>query len=490
MRIDRVIQTHNRRSDYREKEAVYQELLEEYSQQDAMTEDFPILMELKWGIQYVPEKIGNSELRQKMEYSEKLREKTAEISADMLCTNPYSLKEYEHLSLLLDQSCNQEADKKNRQIAELLTEGSQKIRDRTFQELLKPLMLAGNSVLEGKTDEELVKTWEQLAPVLCQCSVIDKIITEAEQLGVQVKGETRAGLFDFFEKGRLPCQVTMGRAGIIANACYARLNDKDLKKVDGNILKKEAAGANPVLSDYLTDIAELSGHYEEHIRDQLGQKLMQLGYEKSGQAKLGNLRGKPYEYNFAVEVLKTGRPVYVIGENKKLLHTIEVLGTDGFLKPIVSRKQQSAIDKYMEDTTRAIREMLSTGQALSEDISQTARMYMAKMVCFQKLLTEKRMGGGKPGKLEKAIGNDGRKFEKAANMICQDERFQELTKDITIEKLIDFVNAHGEQELLQRYVQAQILENVTNVPKAVPKKKAEPVEKEAIPALAVPSINR
>lgn len=482
MRIDRVIQTHERTMDYQQKESVYQELLAEYSQKDAMAEEFPIVMDVKWGLHYVPEKMGNSEMKQKMENSEMIRKKTAQIAAEILCTNPHSLKKYENLSLLLDCSCTSGADKKNEQIAELLTEGTPKIRSRTFQELLKPLMLAEDSVLEGKTDEELAQTWEKLGPMLYQCSVLDKIMTEAEQLKIPMEEKAKAEIASFFEKGQLSCQMTMGRASVIANACYAVLNDRDLRKLDREILKKEAKQSGMGLKDYLTDIAELSEHYEKHLRGQLSQKLSQLGYDKPESVMLGNFRGKPYEYPLAIEVLKTGRPVYVIGENRKLLHTVEVLGPDGFLKPVIERKKTVSLEKYLEDAQNSMRKLIKGQKELSESGRKEAQMYMAKAVCFQRLLMEKQAGDSKPGRLGQVIGNDERKFEMAAGFICKDERFQNLTKDITVEAVREFMDTGGERELLRRYVQQQLLGSEPDVRKS-PKQKTGPELEPAVLAM-------
>ena len=45
---------------------------------------------------------------------------------------------------------------------------------------------------------------------------------------------------------------------------------------------------------------------------------------------------------------------------------------------------------------------------------------------------------------------------KAANMIYKDPVFEELTKNIALEQLEEFVNNHGEVELNRSYVQKQM----------------------------------
>ena len=92
-------------------------------------------------------------------------------------------------------------------------------------------------------------------------------------------------------------------------------------------------------------------------------------------------------------------------------------------------------------------------------------MYMAKMICYEKLITEKKLG---QGNLYQAIGEDKDKFMKAANMIYKDPVFEELTKKIDLKRLEEFLNNHGEVELNRRYVQElmigkQAKEGIVNV---------------------------
>ncbi|MDD6207617.1 MAG: hypothetical protein PUB10_03740 [Clostridiales bacterium] len=494
MRVDRVVQMHEKISDYRQKDKVYHEILDEYSVADTTAEDLITSLEVKWGLQYTPEKLGNSEIRQKAECSDRFRKKVADMAARILCTDCHSLNEYKNLSTLLDYSCTPEADRRNQQITKLLTQGSQKVKDRTFLELLKPLTLAQNSVLEGKTDEELVENWEQLAPALYQSNQLEQIVAEAETLDIGIKPEMKQQLQQFCDKAKLPCMMTLNRAGIIASPYYARINDEDLRKLDSSVLRETAKEASFTLADYLNDIEQLSHRYEEHIRDQLGRKLAQLGYQEPGKTVLGDLRGRPYDVDKAVEVLKTGRPVYVIGEKRKLLHTIETVGNDGFLKPIGNKNHPPSLEKYLADARKAAQKLAASGQTLSEEGRQEARMYMAKMVCFQKLLNEKRLGNGQPGRLEKAIGGDEQKFARTAERICQDAVFQKITNDITTKSLEEFINTRGEQELNRRYIKALAAEKaadsspktsiaITKVAMEEPEQVAEPVP-EPVPSMS------
>ena len=129
---------------------------------------------------------------------------------------------------------------------------------------------------------------------------------------------------------------------------------------------------------------------------------------------------------------------------------VEVAGQDGFLKPIVNQKQTMIMNDYLEKAKELIQNMIKENRPLSEDGVKTARMFMANMVCYQKLITEKKLG---QGSLYQAVGEDKEKFMKAANMIYKDSVFEELTKNISLEQLEEFVNNHGEVELNRCYVQ-------------------------------------
>ena len=89
----------------------------------------------------------------------------------------------------------------------------------------------------------------------------------------------------------------------------------------------------------------------------------------------------------------------------------------------------------MEKAKALVQNMVKEQKPLSEEGKQTARMFMANMVCYEKLIAEKKLG---QGSLYQAIGEDKEKFMKAATMICKDPVFVELTKNIALEQLEEF----------------------------------------------------
>jgi hypothetical protein len=208
------------------------------------------------------------------------------------------------------------------------------------------------------------------------------------------------------------------------------------------------------LKDYLSDNIEIIKYTDEHIREQLLDKVQQIGYKKPEDAVLGNIRGRAYEYEDAIEVLKSNRPVYVIGENRKLIGVIESSGRDGFLKPISIRKQNTLIKDYMEKAKQAVQQMVSENKPLSQEGQKAARYYMAKVVCYERLLNDKKMGNGS---LSQVIGDDEKKFQKAATMIYNDPVFEKLTDKISLEQLEDFMNNHGEKELNRQYIRESMV---------------------------------
>ena len=450
MRVERILKQYETVSDYREKEKVHIRILEDYSVADITLSDFAVLLETDWKVKYTPKKVGNSEIRIREENSKILRNKIALLAAGKLCTNVYEMEKYKHLALLLDQNGTQEADKKNQKDIKVFMEGETEEKTKLFWEKLQPLLELKEDVLEGKTDEELVKNWDTWQPLFEQFGVLDKIVEEALQTGVEIKPEIINRMNEFQEKASLSLEMLNSRAGVISNVYYPIIHEEDVQEIDEKMLKNIRGKAPMTLQDYLTDNLSIMEHMDSHIENQLSEKLKQAGYKNPKEAMLGNIRGKAYEYSMAIGVLKTKRPVYVLGEDRKLICVVEVAGQDGFLKPIANQKQTMIMSDYLEKAKALIQNMIKEKQPLSEDGVKTARMFMANMVCYEKLITEKKLG---QGSLYQAIGEDKEKFMKAANMIYKDPVFEELTKNVAIEQLEEFVNNHGEVELNRRYVQ-------------------------------------
>ena len=282
---------------------------------------------------------------------------------------------------------------------------------------------------------------------------------------MEIQPEIVGRMKEFQEKSGLSMEMLSSRAGVISSIYYPVIHEEDVQKMDGTMLKSIAEKAPMTFQDYLTDNISIMEHLESHIESQLDEKLRQIGYKNPKEAMLGNIRGKRYEYPMAIAVLKTKRPVYVIGEDRKLICVVETAGQDGFLKPIANQRQQMIMSDYLEKAKLLIQNMLKEERTLSEEGKKTARMFMANMVCYEKLITEKKLG---QGSLYQVIGEDKDKFIKAANMIYKDPVFEELTKNIALEQLEQFVNNHGEAELNRRYVQElmtrkQAKEGIVNV---------------------------
>ena len=159
MRVERILKQYEAVSDYREKEKVHNRILEDYSAADITLSDFAVLLETNWKVKYAPKKVGNSEIRIREENSKNLREKIALLAAGKLCTNIYEMKEYKHLALLLDHTGTLEADKNNQKDIKVFMKGEVEEKTKLFWKKMEPLLELKESVLEGKTDEELVENW-------------------------------------------------------------------------------------------------------------------------------------------------------------------------------------------------------------------------------------------------------------------------------------------------------------------------------------------
>lgn len=453
MRVERILEQYETVSDYREKEKVHIRILEDYSVADITLSDFAVLLETNWKVKYVPKKVGNSEIRIREENSKILRNKIALLAAGKLCTNIYEMKEYKHLALLLDHTGTLEADKNNQKDIKVFMKGEVEEKTKLFWKKMEPLLELKESVLEGKTDEELVGNWDTWQPLFEQIRVLDKIVEEALQIGIEIRPEIVSRINKLQKKAGLSMEMLSSRAGVVSSIYYPIIHEEDVQGIDEKMLINIREKAPMTFRDYLTDNMSIMENMQKHIENQLSEKLKQAGYENQKEAVLGNIRGKAYEYSMAIEVLKSKRPVYVIGEDRKLICVVEVAGQDGFLKPIVNQKQPMIMSDYLEKVKALIQNMIKEKQPLSEEGVKTARMFMANMVCYEKLITEKKLG---QGSLYQAIGEDKEKFMKAANMIYKDSVFEELTKNISLEQLEQFVNNHGEVELNRCYVQKLI----------------------------------
>ena len=450
MRVERILEQYETVSDYREKEKVHIRILEDYSVADITLSDFAVLLETNWKVKYVPKKVGNSEIRIREENSKILRNKIVLLAAGKLCTNIYEMKEYKHLALLLDHTGTLEADKNNQMDIKVFMKGEVEEKTKLFWKKMEPLLELKESVLEGKTDEELVGNWDTWQPLFEQIRVLDKIVEEALQIGIEIRPEIVSRINKLQKKAGLSMEMLSSRAGVVSSIYYPIIHEEDVQGIDEKMLINIREKAPMTFMDYLTDNMSIMENMQKHIENQLSEKLKQAGYENLKEAVLGNIRGKAYEYSMAIEVLKAKRPVYVIGEDRKLICVVEVAGQDGFLKPIVNQKQPMIMSDYLDKVKALIQNMIKEKQPLSEEGVKTARMFMANMVCYEKLITEKKMG---QGSLYQAIGEDKEKFMKAANMIYKDSVFEELTKNISLEQLEEFVNNHGEVELNRCYVQ-------------------------------------
>ena len=450
MRVDRVLKRYTPVLDYKEKENVYKQIINDYSVVNISASDFAVLMDVESGMKYVPKKIGKQELKQKEENSKILREKTAELAAGYLCTEPHGLKKYKHLALLLDYSATKEAWNQNKKDSEVFIHGSKADKTKLFWDKLNPLLTLKKSVLEEKKDVELVKNWSEWQPLFQQFCVLDKIVEEAKELEIEISPQVAGRMKTLQENAMLSVHMLNCRAGIVSNVYYSRLNEEDIQKIDKFVLEKISKKVPMPLEDYIQDNVDVLKYTDAHIEKQLQEKLEQIAKKYPKEITIGNIKGQPYEYEKAVEVLKNQKPVYVLGENKKLINMIQLAGNDGFLKTMVNKKQTPLLSDYLKKDEVLIEKMISEKRPLSEEGVKMARLYMAKKVCYDKIVGERLLGNGQ---LYRAFAEDEQKFVKASNKIYKDPAFEKLTKDITLEQLEDFVVNGKAIELHKKYVQ-------------------------------------
>lgn len=450
MRIDRVLKQYTPVLNYQEKEKVYQQIMNDYSVMNVSVSDFSVLMDVKWNVKYIPKKIGTLELAQKEENSKHLREKTAELAACYLCTDPHELKEYKYLALLLNHSATKEAWSKNKKDSEVFVHGSKEAKTKLFWDKLKPLLSLKKSVLEAKTDAELVKNWEEWQPLFQQFCVLDKIVEEAKTVGVEITPQIAERMKHLQEDAKLSIHMLNCRAGIVANVYYSKFSEEDIRNIGTLVLDKVYKNTPMSLADYIQDNIDVLNYTDAHIKKQLQDKIGEITEQYPKEFVLGNIKGNVYEYEKAIEVLKAKKPVYVIGENQKLLHMIQLADSEGFLKVTVSQKQGPVLSDYLKKEESKIEKILSEKRPLSEEGVKFARLYMAKKVCYEKAIRERFLGNSQ---LYHSYIEDVKTFEDAAKAVSKDPAFEKLTKNITLEQLEDFVTNGRESELNKKYIQ-------------------------------------
>jgi hypothetical protein len=287
---------------------------------------------------------------------------------------------------------------------------------------------------------------------------LEKVINEAEQKGIHLEESVRKRIEKFRVETYHPATTMLLRCAVISNVYYAQVSEEDLRRMEITTLREMKNMTSGTISDYLQDMIDVEENYDKQLMDQLTRKVKLLGYKNISEVLLGNMRGREYTPRLAMGVLKTGRPVYVLGENKRLVHVIESAGPDGFLKPIAEKKQEVLLGDYLQKAKVLMHQMSEQKEPLLDEGKKAARLYMAKMVCYEKMLNERRLGGGK---LEKAVGESEKKFNMAVDMIYKDPIFQNLTKDITVDTLRSFVQNHGEKELNRRYVEERMADKIS-----------------------------
>ena len=264
MRVERILEQYETVSDYREKEKVHIRILEDYSAADITLSDFAILLETNWKVKYVPKKVGNSEIRIREENSKILRNKIALLAAGKLCTNIYEMKEHKHLALLLEHTGTLEADKNNQKDIKVFMKGEVEEKTKLFWKKMEPLLELKESVLEGKTDEELVGNWDTWQPLFEQIRVLDKIVEEALQIGIEIRPEIVSRMNKLQKKAGLSMEMLSSRAGVVSSIYYPIIHEEDVQGIDKKMLINIKEKAPMTFRDYLTDNISIMENMQKH----------------------------------------------------------------------------------------------------------------------------------------------------------------------------------------------------------------------------------
>ncbi len=303
--------------------------------------------------QYVKKKISISEKDKKHIYSDAIRSDIAELVAEILSTKKFDLEGNKAINTLLDYSCTEKAEEKNRIINDTFINGSVKEKSRLFNTLTNPILEVNHDIFYGKTDERLILEWREIATKLYKCTVLRQMIQEAKHLGIVVS-EEREKAFNIIQKrSEIPYKILSGRAAIMANPYYCRINADDLLKLNPEKLKSLSVN-DEKLQDYLNDICEVSESYKDNIKEQVRHSLKNMGYTAINQVRFGDKNGNDYEKKEIMSVLLNGKPIYILSEEGKLQHALHISDRNGFINPTSDEYMRLNDKKLNNDVKKSV----------------------------------------------------------------------------------------------------------------------------------------
>ena len=182
------------------------------------------------------------------------------------------------------------------------------------------------------TDEKLVLNWGELGSKLHQCTMLSKILEDAKKLGISVSKERESAFHILEKKNTLPYKLLASKAGVMANPYYSVVNAEDLSKLKQETLRSVRV-SDTGMNDYLKDISKMTEYHRENVKEQVKERLENMGYSSIRQVRFGDKSGNEYESQKIMGILLKGKPVYILSEEGRLQGVLQVMDKDGFINP-------------------------------------------------------------------------------------------------------------------------------------------------------------
>ena len=332
MKLHTVLSAYQKTENYQLKNELKQQIFDDLSSTEMSEKEFNETLAEGNGIRYAKMKLSLSERDRRQIYSEAIRLGVADNAARILSTRQFALEDYEGLKTLLDYSCTKQAEEKNQVISDTLLKGNTRAKSQLFHTLTNSVLEVSPTAFFGSSDERLVLEWKELGTKLYQCTILSQMVKEAKELGIKVSPDRERAFQVLEKKSEMPYKLLASRAGMMANPYYSIVNADDLLKLKPEALKSVKV-PDQKLKNYLEDICGITENYKDNIREQIKERLENMGYSSIRQVRFGDKLGNDYENKEIMGILLKGRPVYILSEEGGLKGVLKVADREGFMIP-------------------------------------------------------------------------------------------------------------------------------------------------------------
>lgn len=263
-------------------------------------------------------------------YSNELRNVFADIAASVAVTKDHGLGDQDGLRFLLDYSGSKEADDRNKKISSTFLNGTPREKSKLFTELTNELFRNDPQALTGCTDEEIILNWKRNWETVYKCSKMKEILKGAKKFGVVVTEEREKAMNLMEKKAKPVYEVMSSRVSVIANPYYAQLDERMLR-TNNSRLSIKADADDAMMKDYLDSIRNLDINSGKLMKEQIENRLSNLGYTQMKDVNFTDKYGNPYESKDIINIISGNKPVYIMSEEGKIRDVFSISENNGML---------------------------------------------------------------------------------------------------------------------------------------------------------------